>query len=262
MGRNQDCQTLLGVWLFRCDYAAALFGAYLALAPAIYGQESSSAPVIENVPSGWRRFSFGGRLNGHPFNVLNNKDVSLSPVNTTQSWAIGTTNNYLKIAFGPSLEFRLTRKFTLCGEFLYHRLNYTKTATVTDNSNTTTITEQTRATFWDAPMMLRYGSLSNGGVRSKLYFAGGAVVRNVSHIQTTNQMTFPDGSTASNNTPALSSARNLPGAVVGVGLRLLDDFNLKLSPELRFAHWMGATFASDSTRTRRDELVVGVALTF
>ena len=57
------------------------------------------------------------------------------------------TNNYLKIAFGPSIEFRVNRKFTLCGEFLYHRVNYTKTATVTDGADTTTISEQTRATL-------------------------------------------------------------------------------------------------------------------
>ena len=158
----------LSVWSFRRRCVAALFGWYLVLVPAIYGQESSSAPVLENAPSGWRRLSFGGRLNGYPFNLLNNKDVSVSPANTTQSWAITTSNNYLKIAFGPSLEFRLTRKFTLCGEFLYHRVNYTKTATVTDGSDTTGITEQTRATFSDAPVMLRYKNLSEKGLRSKL----------------------------------------------------------------------------------------------
>jgi len=259
--RNEHHKTL-SVCLVRRRGAAALFGWYLVLTPAIYGQVSSSAPVPEDAPSGWRRVSFGGRVNGYPFNLLNNKDVNLSPANTTQTWAITTSNNYLKIALGPSLEFRLTRKFTLCGEFLYHRVNYTKTATVTDGSDTTAITEQTRATFWDAPVMLRYGSLSESGIRSKLYFAGGGAVRNVSHIQTSNQTTFPDGATASNSTPAVASARNLPGAVLGVGLRLVDDFNIKLSPELRFTRWLGATFASDSTRTRKDELVVGVALTF
>src|SRR5258708_7716165 len=229
--------------------------------PAIYGQVSSSAPVPDEMPSVWRRLSFGGRVNGYPFNLLNNKDVSLTPANTTQSWSITTSNNYLKIALGPMLELRLTRRFTRCGDFIYHRVNYTKTATVTDGVDTTGITEQTRATFWDAPVMLRYGSLRESGLMSKLYFAGGGVVRNVSHIQTSNQTNFPDGATASNNTPAVPSARNLPGNLVAMGLRLVDDFNIKVTPELRFTRWMGATFASDSTRTRKDELVVGIPLT-
>jgi len=252
----------VGVRLFNCAYPAAIIGAYLAIAPAVYAQMSSSAPVPENGPSGWRRLSFGGRLNGYPFNVLNNKDISSTPANTTQTQSISTTNNYLKIAFGPTLEFRLNRKFTLCGEFLYHRVNYTKTATLTDGSDTATATEQTRATFWDAPVMVRYGSLSDDGFLSKVYFAGGGAVRNVSHIRTSNLTAYPDGITASNNTPAIASTRNLPGAVLGVGLRLVDDFNIKLSPELRFTRWMGATFASDSTRSRKDELVLSIALIF
>src|SRR5437868_10614739 len=118
MRRNQDCQNILRVWLFGCGYAAIICAACLALVPALYGQESSSAPVPGNEPTSWRRFSFGGRVNGYPFNLLNNKDVNLSPANTTQSWAISTSNNYLKIAFGPSVEFRVRRKLTLCGEFL------------------------------------------------------------------------------------------------------------------------------------------------
>jgi len=196
-----------------------------------------------------------------PFNVLNNKDVTVTPANTSQSWSFSTSNTYLQVAFGPSLELRLTRKFALAGEFLYHRLNYTDTATIMESSNTTTITEQTSARFWDIPL-LRYRGLAESGFRSKIYFAGGGAVRKVSHIQTNNQTTLPDGSTASNNTPTTPSERNLPGAVIGVGLRLVDDFNLKLRPELRFARWMGETFDSESTRTRRDELAVGIALTF
>ena len=252
---------ILGVWLLR-RRRVVVVGWCLAMVQTIRGQESSSVPVPEESPSGVRRIAFGGRVNGYPFNLLNNKDVSLSPANTTQSWAISTSNNYLKIAFGPSVEYRLTRKFTLCGEFLYHRVNYTKTATVTDGSDTTGITEQTSATFWDVPVIMCYGGLNNSGFRSKLYFAGGGALRTVLHIQTSNQTNYPDGATAYNNTPTVTSARNLPGALVSVGLRLVDDFNIKVSPELRHTRWLGATFASDSTRTRKDELVLGIALTF
>ena len=237
-------------------------GNYQALAPPVYGQEASSAPVPEPEPQGWRRFSFGGRLNGLPFNVLSNKDENLTPANATASYAFHTSNTYLQIAFGPSLEFRVTRAFTLSGEFLYHRLNYTKTDTITADGNVTTVSEQTRATLWDVPVMLRWRGVSDSGFLSKLYFAGGSEVRNASHIATSNQTTFPDGTMTSNNTATVPSKRNLAGAVAGVGLRFVDDFGIKLTPELRYTRWMGATFASDSTRSRRDELVIGIALTF
>ena len=129
--------------LSRFVLAAALYSSCFA----VYGQESSSVPVPEPESAGWRRFSFGGRLNGLPFNVLNNHDVNFNVAATNQAWAITTSNNYLQIAFGPSLEVRVTQRFALCGEFLYHRLNYTKTSTATVDGNVTTITEQTRATL-------------------------------------------------------------------------------------------------------------------
>lgn len=250
------------MWLGQCGIAAASLGIFLTLAPATYGQTSTSKPLPEQKPSGWRRFSFGGRINGLPFNVLNNKTVNISPANTSQSWSISTTNNYTKIAYGPSLEFRLTTRFAIGGELLYHRLDYTKTTTVTDTNGNTTITEQTGARLWDIPAMVRFHGLSESGFGSKLYFAGGGELRKVSRIRTSNSTTFPDGSTASNNTPVVPASRNAPGVVVGVGFRVVDDFGFKLSPELRYTRWMGATFASDSTRMRRDELDVGIALTY
>jgi hypothetical protein len=45
-------------------------------------------------------------------------------------------------------------------------------------------------------------------------------------------------------------------------MRFVDDFGIKLSPELRYTRWLGATFDSNSTRSRRDEIAVGIALTF
>jgi hypothetical protein len=96
-------------------FIAVLCGACL-LAPSIFAQESSSAPLPEPEPMGLRRLSFGARLNGMPFNVLNNKDVNLAPANATQSYAYHTTDTYLQIEFGPSLEFRITRSFTLSAE--------------------------------------------------------------------------------------------------------------------------------------------------
>jgi len=232
------------------------------MAPAVYGQESSSAPVPEPEPLGWRRFSFGGRLNGLPFNVLNNKDVNLTPANSTASYAYDTTNSYLQIEFGPSLEFRVTRNFALSAEFLYHRLNYNMTDTITADGNVTTVSEQTSARLWDAPVMVRWRGLAETGFLSHLYFAGGGELRNVSHIRTSNLTTLPDGATSSDNIATVPSKRDLMGAVVGVGMRFVDDFGIKLTPEMRFTRWMGETFDNESTRSRRDELLIGIALTF
>jgi len=249
--------------LTRCVLAAAFCSACLALAPAVYGQESSSSvPVPEPESTGWRRISFGGKVDGYPFNVLNNHDVNFNVTALNQAWAVTTTNNYLKIAFGPTVEVRLFKGFSLSGAFLYHRLDYTQTAQITVDGNVTAIVEQTRATLWDVPLMVRWRGLADTGVLSHIYFAGGAAIREVSHINSNTQTTPPGGPTTTDNTPTVPSARKLPGLVGGVGMRFVDDFGIKLSPELRYTRWLGATFDSDSTRSRRDELVVGIALTF
>lgn len=238
-------------------------GILFAALPALYGQaSSSSAPVPETEGTGWRRLSFGGRVNGDPFNILSNKSVNLTP-STTVTEAISTANNYQKISYGPSLEFRITHKFAVNGELLYHRLNYTQTNQITDTVNGNTgITENTRASLWDIPVMLRYRGLSESGFLSKFYFAGGGALRRVGHISTSTATNLPGGTTTTSSVATVPSRRDLPGAVVGVGLRLVDDFNIKLSPELRYTRWMGATFDSNSTRSNRNQLEVGIALTF
>lgn len=238
-------------------------GILLAGLPALYGQaSSSSAPVPETEPTGWRRLSFGGRVNGYPFNLMHNKSVNLTP-SATVTEAISTSNNYQKISYGPSLEFRITHKFAVNGELLYHRLNYTQTNQITDTVNGNTgITENTRASLWDLPVMLRYRGLSEGGFLSKFYFAGGGSVRRATHISTSTVTNLPNGSTTTSNVATVPSKRDLPGAVVGVGLRLVDDFNIKLTPEIRYTRWIGGTFDSASTHSSRNQLEVGIALTF
>src|SRR2546430_9265695 len=86
----------LSVWSFRCRCVAALFGWYLVLVPAIYGQESSSAPVLEEAPSGWRRVSFGGRLKGYSLNFANKKKVSPSPAGPKPNLAYTTPHHQFK----------------------------------------------------------------------------------------------------------------------------------------------------------------------
>jgi len=260
MPQNRNERTRLR----RCALAAA-FCASCLFVPALYGQQSSSsssAPIPEPETTGWRRFSFGGRLNGLPFNVMANHDVNFNVTALNQAWAVSTTNNYLKLAFGPSLELRLFKGFSVAGELLYHRLDYTQTAQVTVDGNVTAIVEQTRATLWDIPLMVRWRGLAETGFLSHIYFSGGADIRQAAHIKSSTQTTLPGGTPTTDNTPTVPATRRLPGVVVGTGMRFVDDFGIKLSPELRYTRWFGATFNNDSTRSRRDELVIGVALTF
>ena len=180
--------------------AAIFFGLSVMATSALYGQSSSSAPVPEDLPTGIRRFSFGFRVAGYPFNPLKNKDENFTTSDSVPAtFTIQTTNNYLKVGFGPSVEFAITRQFAVAGELFYHRLNYTKTTQITQGTLYTGITENTHATFWDVPVMLRYRIRSEEGILSHVYVAGGAALRTVSNISTNILFQHPDGTNTTSN---------------------------------------------------------------
>ena len=75
---------------------------------------------------------------------------------------------------------------------------------------------------------------------SHLYLSGGATARNVSSVRTTNNITNADGTLANNQIQAPMAKRTLIGATVGVGFRFVDEFNIKVTPEVRYTRWNGA----------------------
>jgi hypothetical protein len=243
---------------------AIVCGVCFTMIPVVCGQGSSSAPEPEATPTGWKRLSVGVRVAGYPFNVLENKTLNPAIASPPSTESIATSNTYLQVGFGPSLECALFGKFSLAAELFYHRLNYTKTTqvTVTATGALTGITETTSSRLWDAPVFLRYRGLRDEGLLSKMYFAGGGELRNAAHIHTANETDLPDGTKLTNSIATVPSKRNLLGAVAGVGLRLVDDFGIKVEPELRYTHWFGETFNSGSTQSRKEQIDVSIALVF
>ena len=63
------------------------------------------------------------------------------------------------------------------------------------------------------------------------------------------------------NPIAISTLVNT-SAVVGSGLRFVDDFGIKVEPELRYTRWFGRTFNSESTRSSENQIEVNLAFTF
>ncbi len=240
---------------------AIVCGIGLVLAPGLYGQSSSSTPAPEEVPT--RKFSFGFRVAGYPFNPFHNKTLNFT---TTQAvpatFMINTTDNYLKVGFGPSVEYYVSRRFTLVGELLYHRVNFNQITQISQGTNNTGITENASANYWDVPVMLRFRGLKDEGLWSHVYFAAGAAYRDTANIKTNTLVQLPNGTSTFSKTPIKPTEKNLAGAVVGSGLRFVDDFGIKVEPELRFTRWFGRTFDAESTRSSPNQIEVNVAFTF
>lgn len=241
---------------------ALIYGIGLIVMPVLYGQQSSSTPAPEETPKGIHRLSAGFRVAGYPFNQFHNKTENFTTTQTVPAtFNIQTSNNYMKVGFGPSVEFAVTRRFTLVGELLYHRVNYTQTTQISQGTSNTGITENTRAIYWDFPVMVRFRGLRDEGLFAHVYFDGGAALREAGSIKSNFLINNPNGTTTTSNTPVRPRTA-LPGAVVGSGLHFVDDFGIRVEPELRYTRWFGRTFDSESTRSSPNQIEVSVAFTF
>jgi hypothetical protein len=196
--------------------------------------------------------------------------TTVPPVN--RDWNFTTTSHSSIWGIGPAVEYAVSPKLTFTLEVIYQKLNYTKETSIawgTDDPTTTTDerthmfrNETTKANLFDVPLMVHYKGLRSTGPFSKVFVAAGVTGRTVSSIKTTLLTTFPDTSTATTNPATRPSRRTLLGGVAGIGYRVTDDFNINWTPEVRYTRWAGSTFGSDSTVSPRNQLEVGLGITF
>jgi hypothetical protein len=271
--------------------AALLFGVLELTVPCLHGQADGAgqqtrpmpAPpplppptVTEKVTPTQRRWSIGLRVRTLPFKSLsligNNQVLRTSTVNkVVYDFSYNTSTQSFVPGYGPEFEVPLGNRFLLTGEALFNRLKYTKVtdtywggddpATAQDERSHMNAKENTKARLFDIPVLLHYGNMRESGLLAHFYVAGGATARLASTVRTTNTITIADGTTANNQVRAQLSKRNLIGSTVAVGFRFIDDFNIKVTPEVRYTHWTGITFGQDSTQSPKNQLEVGIGFT-
>jgi len=117
---------------------------------------------------------------------------------------------------------------------------------VSAGTNTTNITQTAKARQLDFPVMLRYTGLRHGGVLSKLYVAGGVEFRRISGVKTqTDSSYIAVGASAVNSTSYAAVSPNLrktEGPSVAIGFKFMDNFNIRLTPEVRYTKFRGRIF--------------------
>ena len=272
----------------RGPWAAALLFVLQLTVPCVHGQAGAAgqqtppapAPpplppptITEKVAPPQRRWSIGLRARTLPFKSLsvigNNQILRTSTVNkVVYDFSYNTSSQSFIPGYGPTIEVPLGNRFLLTVEALFNRLKYTKVTdtywggddptTAHDERSHMVATENTKARLFDIPVLLHYGRMRPSGVLARFYVAAGATARLASTVRTTNSITNADGTTAANSVPAQLSKRNLLGATVAVGFRFIDDFNIKVTPEVRYTHWTGMTFGQDSTQSPKNQLEVGI----
>ena len=204
------------------------------------------------------------------FSVMDNGQVmnttTVSKVNYDSNF--NTVSHSFKVGGGLTVEGHVSARTLFTVDVLYNRLSYDKTTNVywgTDDPNTSSdershkvTTENTKARLFDLPVLLHRNVRATGPL-SHVYFAGGATARLVSTVHSTINIVNSDATKANSTVPATINKRTILGGTVGIGLRFIDEFNIKVTPEIRYTRWVGNTFNQDSTRSPRDQLEFGIA---
>jgi hypothetical protein len=209
-----------------------------------------------------RRFSVGGTLNFLPVSLMSggtSTQTLTSPAVTIDSNGSSQSNWF---SGGAAVQVALTGRLAITSNLLILRPGYEIESTATQDTVTTTRTEQTRATYWEVPVLLRRFSIDRDQPGFRWFYEGGGSVRWVSNIKTQVETTSHGTTTCCDAPPAASAHRTIAGATLGAGLYLLDEFGVRIVPEIRYTRWFQRTFAAPTASSQLNQVEVMVSITF
>jgi len=253
--------------------ACWLLGAAAARAQDQPVQENTAPPIVKT-----KHFSFGIRARDFPLkneSAMGNKTTTTTtyaPQPAPKDWNFTTTTHSAFWGAGPAVEYWGGNRWTITAEVLYNRVAYTKQTNVywgIDDPTTTFderyhefFTESTKGYLFDVPLLLHYRGLKASGAWSRLYLSAGPTIRYAAHIKSSLYTITPADTNTTVSQIVDPSKRTLIGGTIGVGFRIVDDFNIKTTPEIRYTRWAGSTFSQDSTVSPRNQIEVGIGFTF
>jgi hypothetical protein len=223
------------------------------------------------------RFSFGVRVEYFPERFFQTQYVTTSSTNPILSSAYFGSAAGSKQTLGLTAEYLLSKQISLGVDFFYHQeevtqLDQIKSGTQDPNSSydnrpLTSITQDTRANYWDIPLVARYYFHREKAQRglgwiSQTFLIGGGTYRHVSNVRTGTSTSLPDGSTSYNETPVTPNNRNLVGVVGGVGYKLFEYGKFKAMGEARYTRWFGNTFQGPAYESQKNQLEIGLSFTY
>jgi Outer membrane protein beta-barrel domain len=251
---------------------------WLIGACAAYAQDQPVQSDNPTAPAKPKHFSVGIRLRDFPlknYSVMGNNTTStttFAPQPAPKDWNFTTTTHSAFWGAGISGEYWGGPHWTISAEVIYNRLAYTQQTNVywgVDNPATTYdershefFTESTHAYLFDVPVLVHYRSLRSSGPLSRLYFSAGPTLRYVASIKSSLYTILPSDSNTTTTPTVNPSRRTVVGGTVGVGFRIVDDFNIKTTPEIRYTRWTASTFSNQSTISPRNQIEVGIGFTF
>ena len=232
----------------------------LLIAPC-FGEEDDS-----------RKYNFGIRVDYIPFRMFNTSTATASTTKPIADYTYTGSTSSPKLAFGPVFEMKLTKHLSVGAELSFHRAAYGQVTQIrtgkkdpnagTDNRPVSTITENTKANYWDFPVLVRYNHIRDSGIFRRFYPLAGITYRHVGRIRTGNAIINADSSTDYNEIPAPVAHSNQIGFTGGIGYRFVDELGIKIVPEIRFTRWMNHSLEGLSYTSSPNQAQAGIGITF
>jgi len=240
---------------------ACLFPGFLLL-----GADDTSTPL--------RRLTVGIHVMYFPTRLVNTRNVIQITENTNPvaQYNYTASTNSPKWGPGAMVDYRLTKHLALGGEIHFHHVDYQENAEILTGINTSTTGGDNRpvtntvtysqVNYYEFPLLAHYYGFWSHGWKKHIFFTGGMELRHVGKIRTGNDFTYPSGATDYNENPATPNKVNTVGAVAGLGMRFVDEFHIRLSPEMRFIRWQAPTLQGASFASVTNQLEAGLSISF
>ncbi len=244
----------------RFALCACLLGGF-----SLFGQDDDSGPDV-------RRPSIGARVEYYPGRFFRAWYGTMSTVKPIADYTYSGWGGKGKLAVAPTVEYRLTNRISLGAELQFHYAEYSQVEQVrtgaidpnssVDNRKVATYFDYTKADYWDVPLLAHYYGLRSKGYLTRSYLSAGLELRHVGRVRTGNEITNADGTTNYNEIPDTPRHKNELGYTLGVGLRWVDDYKIKIAPEIRYIRWQGSTFEGPSYHSQVNEIQGGLGISF
>jgi hypothetical protein len=243
--------------------------------PAPAKPASTPAAEVEEAPDfgvSVRRFSLGATLSVMVTKPIKNNTVAESTTSPPLDALHATTGASQRLGWGLMAQIALTERFAVAGSWLVRRPGYIRATDMfegTDNPNTsaddrthTTIHEDTRARFYDFPVVLRYYGKDRHDPGPRWFIEGGAAIRRIKSIRTHTETVVDDSDTQFGSVAAVPTERRARGVVAGFGVQVIDPVGVRVVPGVRYTYWLDRTFNSLSTISSKHQIEAMISLTF
>lgn len=246
------------------DFSKAALIACLFPGVLLFGQDETATPI--------RRLTIGIHVNYFPLPLIKSSylvQILNNPVEQDNYYAASDSPKW---GPGAMVEYRLSKHVSLAGEIHFHHEDYTVTDNILSGYNTsttggdnrplTTTVQTSQVNNYEIPIVAHYYGLWSGGWKRRLYVSAGGELLHVGRIRTGNDFIYPSGAQDYNENPAIPNKVNDLGGVVGVGMRFVDEFHIRLAPEVRFIRWQSPSLLGPAYRSAVNQLEAEISVSF